>query len=130
MWTAFLNLEISIHNSSSSSSPMAGTRLRAPNLPDISLGRNSSSERAPASSNSFIIGFKAWTKASAFFFGTRYRKTEQYAILLLPSVDLRLLFSLNQPGLASHHQDPYCSRSLHIPNSPTVSSVSTGLYHL
>src|SRR5438093_7409983 len=92
MWAASLTLAISIHNSSESDSPTAGVRLIAPNLPDMSLGRRSSSERHPASSNSFIIGFIAAWKASAFFLGTRYKKTEQYAIDSTPSFHDRLLF--------------------------------------
>src|SRR6058998_2305311 len=80
MWAASLNLAISIHNSSESDSPTAGVRLIAPNLPDMSLGRRSSSERHPASSNSFIIGVIAAWKASAFLLGTRYKKMEQCTI--------------------------------------------------
>src|SRR3990172_9262334 len=95
MWPTLLNRAISTHNSSSSASPMAGTRLSAPNFPDMSFGRSSSSERAPDSSNSFMMGLRAWTKASALLFGTRYMKTEQYAIGPVSPAGLRVLFSLN-----------------------------------
>src|SRR5213592_1337779 len=42
-----------------------------PNFADTSFRRRSSSDRHPASSNSFIMGLRAWMKASAFRLGTR-----------------------------------------------------------
>src|SRR5437764_14986301 len=92
MWEASLNLAISIQSSSSLASSTADGRLAPPNLAVISFGRRSSSDKHPASSNSFMIGLSACTKASAFLLGTRYKKTEQYAIALTHSLTRRALF--------------------------------------
>jgi len=74
MWEASLNLAISIQSSSSVESSSANGRLAPPNLAVVSLGRSSSSDKAPASSKSFMIGLRACTKASDFLLGTLYRR--------------------------------------------------------
>src|SRR5437588_184842 len=81
MWEASLNLAISIQSSSSLASSTADGRLAPPNLAVISFGRRSSSDKHPASSNSFMIGLSACTKASAFLLGTRYKTTGLQSIL-------------------------------------------------
>src|SRR5207245_9938689 len=94
MWPASLNRAISIHNSSSSDRLTASGMLIAPNFADTFAGFNNSSLEQPASSNNLMIGLRACTNASAFFFGTRYRKMEQYAITGLPPVHQTRLFRL------------------------------------
>src|SRR5439155_26687789 len=93
MCEASLNLAISIQSSSSPASSTADGRLAPPNLAVISFGRRSSSDKHPASSNSFIIGLSACTKASAFLLGTLYKKKEKYSINLTHPLHLIVLFN-------------------------------------